>query len=238
MIKKIRNIAIIPSRIGSKRIKKKNIKLFYSKPIIEWTFKILKKSNLFEKIIITSDDKKTLKIAKKIGFDIMLLRPNFLSNDKVGTARVIKHTIKHLDKICQFNNVCCVYPCNPFIQINDLKKSFLKLKKYKNSLIFPITNFSHPIERAYIQKNKNEIIFQNKNFYSKRTQDLEVKYYDAGQFYLASKKTWLNNKVPKKIGIKIPNWRVVDIDTLSDWRKAEILFRFIKDNKKFLKKFL
>ena len=92
--------------------------------------------------------------------------------------------------------------------------------------------------KSQIQNNKNEIIIKNKNFYSKRTQDLKTKYYDAGQFYLASKKTWLNNKIPKKIGIKIPNWRVVDIDTLSDWKKAEIIFRFIKDNKRFLKKFL
>ena len=58
-------IAIIPARIGSKRIKKKNIKLFYSKPMIVWTLNKLVKSRYFDQIIVTSDSKKILNISKK-----------------------------------------------------------------------------------------------------------------------------------------------------------------------------
>ena len=68
------NIAIIPARGGSKRIKKKNIKIFFNKPILHYTFDIIKKSKLFSKIILSTDDKEIAKVAKKIGFEIILKR--------------------------------------------------------------------------------------------------------------------------------------------------------------------
>ena len=132
----------------------------------------------------------------------------------------------------------CIYPCNPFIQIKDMKESLKILKKDEKKFIFPVTNYTHPIERAYILKNQNELKFSN-NFFSKsRTQDLKTKYYDTGQFYFASKKTWLKSRVTKKLAIKIPNWRVIDIDNEIDWNRAEIMYRFIQNNKKSIKKFL
>ena len=61
------NIAIIPARIGSKRIKEKNIKIFYSKPMIYWTYKILKKSKIFSRIYVSTESEKVINVCKKIG---------------------------------------------------------------------------------------------------------------------------------------------------------------------------
>lgn len=230
MARKTINIAILPARIGSKRIKRKNIKIFNGKPILAWTFQILVKSKIFDKIIISSESNDVLKLAKKIGFHETIKRPRRLADNFTGTQEVIKHAIQEIEKNFIFDNVFCVYPCNPFIQIKDLNESLKILTKHKNKLIFPVTNFSHPVERAYVFKNKSEIKYIN-NFFSKfRTQDLKTKYYDTGQFYLASKKTWLKSKT-KKIGLKIPNWRVVDIDNTADWDRSEILFKFFKKYK-------
>ena len=238
MTKKFINFAIIPARIGSKRIKKKNIKIFNGKPMLYWPYQKALKSNLFDKIIISSDSSDVLRIAKKIGFDLMIKRPKGLANDFSGTQEVIRHAIAELEPKHYFDNVCCIYPCNPFIQIKDLKESLKILKKDEKKFIFPVTNYTHPIERAYILKNQNELKFSN-NFFSKsRTQDLKTKYYDTGQFYFASKKTWLKSRVTKKLAIKIPNWRVIDIDNEIDWNRAEIMYRFIQNNKKSNKKFL
>jgi N-acylneuraminate cytidylyltransferase len=123
-------VAVIPARYNSKRIKKKNIKLFYSKPIIFWTIKKLIKSNFFDKIIVTSDSKKILNIAKKNGADILINRPKKLSGDIVGTQPVISHALKQLKKNHDNESyVCCIYPCNPFLNLNDVKSGFSKLKK-------------------------------------------------------------------------------------------------------------
>ena len=136
MKNKLKNIAIIPAREGSKRIKNKNIKIFNSKPIIEWTFKIAKKSKLFDKIILTSDNIKILKLGKKIGFDILIKRPKKYATNFIGTAPVVKHAIQLLKKKINFDNVCCIYPCNPFIQVKDLKSAISNIKKNENNFIF------------------------------------------------------------------------------------------------------
>lgn len=231
MKNKIKSIAIIPARAGSKRIKNKNIKKFNSYPMIEWAYKIARNSMLFDKIILSSDSDKILKLGKKIGFDILIKRPLKLATDRIGTTPVIAHAIKSIKDIISFDNVCCIYPCNPFIQVKDLKNSIKILKKNKNNIIFSITNFSHPIERALYFYKKNKLKYVSNYFSNKRTQDLKTKYFDTGQFYFANKMTWLNLKKSNKIGLKIPNWRVVDIDNREDWKRAEIFYKFLKKSK-------
>jgi len=60
-----------------------------------------------------------------------------------------------------------------------------------------------------------------------RTQDLEKTYHDAGQFYWGKTSAWLDYKEKQSdgLGMPIPHWRVVDIDTADDWMRAEILFK-------------
>ena len=161
MRRKLTNIAIIPARMGSKRIKEKNIKNFHSKPIIEWTFRIIKKSNIFQKIVLSSESNRILNLGRRLGFDILIKRPKNLADDHTGTIEVIQHAIRELEKEFLIKNICCVYPCNPFIQIKDLKKSIYLLNKNKNSFVVPITNFSHPIERAYSLNRNGMINFIN-----------------------------------------------------------------------------
>jgi pseudaminic acid cytidylyltransferase len=221
-------IAIIPARGGSKRIKKKNIKLFCSKPMISWTIDSLKKSNFFDKIVVTSDDNKILRISKEYGADILIKRNKNLSDDLTGTKPVIQDAIKKLIKNHSLNPkyICCIYPCNPFLDINNLSKGLRILKKNKNFQIFSITKYSHPIQRALIIKNK-KIYFINKNNSLVRTQDLKETFYDAGQFYWAHYKLWMSDFSTdgNSKGIIIPTWKSHDIDNKDDWKRAEIFFK-------------
>lgn len=226
-------IAIIPARYNSKRIKKKNIKLFYSKPIIFWTIKKLIKSNFFDKIVVSSDSSLILALSKKFGANILIKRSKNLSGDKILTKDVILDSIKKLNKKNIYPKyVCCVYPCNPFLNIKDIKKAFLLLKNAKNKFIFPITKYSHPIQRALkLDKKLNISPFILSNI-NERTQDLKNFYYDAGQFYWGSVDLWNDKDSIHKFskGLVIPSWRVVDIDTIDDWNRAELMYRSMNSN--------
>ena len=223
-------ICIIPARSGSKRIKNKNIKNFLSEAMICITLKKLKNSKIFKKIVVTSDSDKILKIAKTCGADILIKRSKKLSDDKTTTVPVIVDAIKKLENQIIFDSVCCIYPCNPFLNLEDLKKANNLLFKSNNYFIFPISKYSHPIERALFINKNNEVNFYKKNFSKSRTQDLKESFFDAGQFYLAKKVTWIN-KNKKYKGIIIPSWRCHDIDTNEDWLRAEILYKaYFKKN--------
>ena len=223
------NIAIIPARIGSERVKEKNIKNFFGKPIIYWTIKKLEDSKLFDKIFVTTDSNRVTQVLKKINFNNIILRGKSLSNKNIGTKPVIIDAIKKIKLPNKYTNVCCVYPCNPFLNSSDLRTAFSYLKKNKDSFIFPVVEFSHPIERAYEFKNKNFIRRISKVKKNERTQDYKKKFFDGGKFYLASKNTWIEKKIKeKKIGIITKWWNGIDIDTHEDWKKAETIFRIFK----------
>ena len=126
------NIAIIPARNGSKRLPKKNIKLFYNKPIISYAIIAAKKTKLFDKIIVSTDSKQIKKIAEFYGAEVPYLRPKHLSNDKVHFNESIKHMIQWLEKKkFKPKNVCCIYPTTPLLEHKLLIKGYYKLKKIK-----------------------------------------------------------------------------------------------------------
>ena len=228
------SIAIIPARGGSQRIKRKNIKKFYSKPILYWTIKALKRSKLFSKIVLTTDDKKITKIANQLGVDYIINRPANLANNYTPTKPVIEHAIRVLKKRFKIKYACCVYACNPFLNSLDLKKSFKILKKNKKNFVFPIIEYAHPIQRALKLDKKNKLIFFKKKYELTRTQDMVKSYHDAGQFYWGSVSNWLSKKKmhSNALGLRIPKWRSVDIDNLEDWKRAEIIYEIINRNSK------
>jgi len=217
-------LAIIPARGGSKRIKGKNYKRFKGVPAILSTIKKLKKSNIFKKILVSSDDPKIIKIAMKAGAEIPFKRAENLSGDYISEVAVIRDCINYLNRRkYKFNYVCCIYPVNPFLKVADLKKGLIKVKTKKEGYVFSAVKYQFPFFRSFVfYKKKMKMIF--KKFYNKRSQDLKQIYCDAGQFYWASKKTWLSPKSRFSKNsdiIEIPQWRYHDIDTLEDWKRAE-----------------
>ena len=220
------NIAVIPARGGSKRIPRKNIKAFCGKPMIAYAIEAAQASGLFEHVLVSTDDADIQQIANHMGAKTPFVRPAELANDFTATAPVIAHAIEACTQIgWQFLNVCCIYPCVPFIEIDDLKGAIAKLEKNLADYCFPVTEFPSAIQRALKHTSDRLMTPFYPEYEMTRTQDLETAYYDAGQFYWGTKKAWLTNSRihSSGIGYEIPNWRVVDIDTLADWDRAERL---------------
>ena len=75
-------IAVIPARGGSKRIPRKNIKLFCGKPMIAWSIEVAVKSECFDRIIVSTDDEEIASISKNYGAEVQFIRPKELSSIK------------------------------------------------------------------------------------------------------------------------------------------------------------
>ena len=224
-------IAIIPAKGNSKRISGKNYKKFDGKPIIAYTIEKLKKSGIFDRIIVSTDSKKIASISKDYGAEVPFKRPKLLSDHHTSGAPVISHTVRFLiNEGCQFDYICCVYPPNPFLQISDLKKGLEKIKSKKINYVFSATSYRFPLFRSFTFSRKRGIKVLFKNNISKRSQDLEEIICDAGQFYWGRKEVWLQEKeiITKNSDIiMVPEWRYHDLDTLGDWKRAELNYQIL-----------
>jgi pseudaminic acid cytidylyltransferase len=226
-------IAVIPARGGSKRIPRKNIKDFCGRPMIAWTIGLAQKSCLFESIIVSTDDEEIAELARKWGALTPFVRPGNLADDHTPTAPVIAHSVRACIELgWRVNQVCCIYPCNPFLMSSDLIAAFDLMQSHKADFIYPVTEFTHPIQRAMRHLPNGMMQFYSPEHELMRTQDLEKSYHDAGQFYWGNALAWLEQKKMHTdgLGMAIPNWRVVDIDNQDDWRRAELIFKAINSS--------
>ena len=96
MINKLKVLAIIPARGGSKRLKNKNILLLNKKPLIAYTIEAAKKVNYIDKVLVSTDSEKIAQVAKKYGAEVPFLRPKNISGDKTSDYPVLAHAIKYM----------------------------------------------------------------------------------------------------------------------------------------------
>ncbi|MEQ1530814.1 MAG: pseudaminic acid cytidylyltransferase, partial [Methylococcales bacterium] len=188
-------IAVIPARGGSKRIPRKNIKLFFGKPMIAWSIEAAKASELFEHIIVSTDDMEIAEVAKTWGAEVPFMRPEELSNDYAGTTPVIAHATQWaLDQGCELAATCCIYATAPFIQTDDLKRGWNSLDSGDWDYAFTVTDFAAPIFRSFKQTAEGGIEMFFPEHFATRSQDLPVALHDAGQFYWGRPLAWLESK--------------------------------------------
>lgn len=221
-------IAVIPARGGSKRIPRKNIKEFSGKPMIAWAITAALKSGLFDRVIVTTDDPEIAAIGRRWGAETPFPRPIELADDLTPTVPVIAHAIKTCqDKGWSIQYVCCIYPCVPFLEPHDLIETFKLLQQNNVNFVYPVVEYPHPIQRAMRRLESGQMQFIKPEYELTRTQDLEKTYHDAGQFYWGKSLAWLGLKKMHTdgLGMPIPGWRVVDIDSMDDWKRAENIFK-------------
>jgi len=224
------NIAIIPARGGSKRIPRKNIRSFAGRPMIAWAIETARVSKLFSHIVVSTDDEEIAAIARSNGAELPFMRPRELAGDHTGTVPVISHAVDCCAKLgWNLEYVCCIYPGSPLLQASDLSAA-LQLAHDRNApFVYPVTEYAHPVQRAMRRLPNGSMQFLHPEHELARTQDLEKTYHDAGQFYWGQSSAWLAGKRmhTEGLGMPIPNWRVVDIDSEDDWRRAELLFKAV-----------
>jgi len=222
-------IAVIPARGGSKRIPRKNIKVFAGKPMIAWSIDAAQKSNLFAEIIVSTDDEEIAAIARQYGASVPFIRPDKLSDDHCGTIEVIAHATRWAcSKFDNIEAVCCIYATAPFVQAQDIRESQKLMENEEWAYSFTVTEYPSPIFRSFTQSENGGIEMFYPEHFTSRSQDLPIAYHDAAQFYWGKSGSWLNG-LPifssHSAPLVIPRWRVQDIDDENDWIRAEIMYQ-------------
>jgi pseudaminic acid cytidylyltransferase len=224
-------IAVIPARGGSKRIPRKNIRMFCGKPIIAYSISAAQQTGLFDQVVVSTDDEEIASVGREFGATTPFMRPKEIADDFTGTNAVVKHAVAWFN--AQSNDVthaCCLYATAPLLQANFITQGYEALSRSDAAFAFSVTSYAFPIQRAVRITPDGRVDAIYPEHRMTRSQDLEHAYHDAGQFYWGTARAFLEDMpvfAPHSIGVILPRHLVQDIDTLEDWDQAELMYRAI-----------
>lgn len=225
-------LCVIPARGGSKRIPRKNIRPFCGRPIIAWSIAAALESDLFDRVMVSTDDDEIAEVARDQGAEIPFLRPPELADDHTGTNAVVKQAIRwHAEQGVPVEHACCLYATAPFIQARYLREGHDLLLASGKAFVFSVTSYAFPVQRALRLNARGEVEAMYPEYRAARSQDLEPAWHDAGQFYWGRADAFLNDEIlfsPASLPLILPRHRVQDIDTEEDWRRAELMFSTLR----------
>jgi len=223
---KMKNLCIIPARAGSKRIPRKNIKKFLGKPIIAYSIETAIESELFEEIMVSTEDEEIGNVARKYGAQVPFLRSPVNADDHATTMDVIEEVVEEYKRRGQhYEFICCVYPTAPLMKVEHLEGGYQKLRSASVNAVFPAVAFSYPIWRGVVKKENDKVEMVFPEHVDARSQDLPVVYHDAGQWYWLRSSTVGQSLFDNAALYELNEEEVQDIDTLSDWQLAELKFK-------------
>ena len=234
------NIILIPARKGSERIKNKNIKKLFNKPLIYHTIKSSIESKCGP-VFVSTDSLEYKNLAESYGAKVPFLRPKYLSQSKSPSIWVILHFLKWFkqkhSELPEFVSFCP--PTNPMLSGITINKMFNKLKKYPhvNSIVTYTIPKTHPFRVIGIKKNgliRNSYVQINGKTINdyERSQDFPICYEGSPACRITRSKFFIkmldkNSDIKKikynktydfnnSIGFEISNFESSDIDNEED----------------------
>lgn len=224
-------VAIITARGGSKRIPKKNIKQFCGKPMLAYSIEAALESRIFDEIMVSTESEEIASVAKKYGAKIPFMRSVERADDYASTTDVLLEVLDQYKRLgIDYEEFCCIYPTAPFVTAEKLRAAYTLLQQDDVYNVIPMVAFSFPPQRGMILRN-GMLKAAHPEHINKRSQDLETIYHDCGQFYWCKSKEFLRNPdflSNHTIPYFVPETEVQDIDNESDWKLAEIKYRYMK----------
>ena len=220
-------IAVIPARGGSKRVPRKNLRPFAGRPMISYAIDVARRSGLFDRVLVSTDDAEVAAVARALGADVPFLRPTELADDFTPTVPVIAHAVRaSIELGWPARLVCCIYPAVPLLRPETLVNTLALLEESDAPYAFPVLAYRAPIQRALERDAHGRSTPLHPEFMQTRTQDLPAAFHDAGQFYWGRAEAWLADRAlhADACTLVCEEGSVLDIDTPADWALAEALF--------------
>ena len=228
----------IGARGGSKGVKNKNIKIFNKKPLIYWTLEQAKKIKFKKEIVVNTDSKEIIKIAKKNKVNYIFKRPKSISTSSSSKFLAWKFAVTKLIRLGHMNinkdlfvDLDCTCPLRNVSDINLMIKKYIKLKNKKTFFdgVFSITEARrNPYFQLMEMKSKFLRISKKLKHPVVRRQDAPKVYEHCGVGYVFNPK-FIINKINfldgNLIGHHVNYNSSLDIDEDLDFKMVEYLHK-------------
>lgn len=219
---------IIPARGGSKRVPRKNVHVVDGVPVIGHTIRVVLDSGIADSVVVTTDDREIAQVAQQFGART-LDRSLHLADDHTPVLPVMQDAISQLmasDEITDPGEpIAMVMATAITMDPRDLAES--RNLVGSSDFLVSVTTFEHPPQRGFTLTAEGHLSPVDPPALKARTQDLLDWYHDAAQFVWGRAATWLSasSVLETARGYRVPHWRSVDIDTLGDLLRAEVLLK-------------
>ena len=218
---------VIPARGGSKSIPKKNIKLLYGKPLIEYSIEYSLKCPLVAHTIVSTDSEEIAEIAKSCGAEVPFIRPGELAQDDTPDYPVFRHALNTLEDLYseQIDIVISMRPTSPLRPPGLIEKGIALLQRFPeaNSVRSVAPSKEHPFRQwrtigEYIVGYETEVL----EAYNLPRQQLPPVFFQTGDIEIIRRETLLSGSISGEhiLPLIIKSEEVLDIDNISDWHKA------------------
>lgn len=223
-----RMLAVIPARGGSKGVPGKNIKELAGKPLLAYTIEAAFESNIFQKIIVSTDSREIADIAVRYGAEVPFLRPDEIAKDMTSSDDVILHALGYYaDLGIKFEEVCKLQPTSPLRTGKHLQEAYRLFCDKQADYLVSVCECEHsPLWAGVIADDLSLDNFISEEVKRACRQDLPVFYRLNGAIYMGKTDKFCVNKsfLGKNCIAYIMNQEVsIDIDSQLDFKVAEIM---------------
>lgn len=224
-------LIVIPARGGSKGVPRKNIKVLGDKPLIQYTIDAAKGVFDDEFICVSTDDFEIKSVVEQLGLKVPFLRPNELASDTAGTYEVLLNAISYYESKGYFpDTLILLQPTSPFRTSEHIKEA---LKLYHESIDMVVSVKETKANPYYIlfEEDRNGYLKKTKEANFTRRQDCPKVWEYNGAIYIINVKALKEKTISqftKVCKFEMDETSSHDIDTLLDWRIAEIILQDFK----------
>ncbi len=226
----MKTLAVIPARGGSKRLPRKNIRDLGGLPLIAYTLRAALESELFSRLVVSTDDIEIADIAKSFGAEIPFMRDS-LADDHSPVSLVTLDALKRLNE--PFDAVAQLMPNCPFRTAEDVKGSFEQFKKSDADTQLSVTRYGW-LNPWWAMKLKDRLEPLFPEALKTRSQDLDPLFCPTGAIWWAKPEALKTHKTfyaPNYGGFELSWDHALDIDDADDWKMAEALL-ILREQKK------
>lgn len=223
----MRTLVIIPARGGSKGIPRKNIKPFDGKPLIYYTIDCARAICSDKDICVSTDDDEIIQVVENYGLNVPFKRPGELATDTAGTYEVLLHALDFYEKKgVIYDVVVLLQNTSPFRTPQQVKEALSLYREDVDMVVSVKECAANPYYCVY-EENKEGYLYICKgdgNIY--RRQDAPKVYEYNGAIYIMNAevlKSTHMHKMKKRIKYVMDELSSFDLDTMWDWKMAEMI---------------
>lgn len=225
----MKSLFLITARGGSKGIPHKNIKPLGGKPLIYYAIDVARQFTDDNNICLSTDDDVIIQTAEDYGLNVPFKRPDELASDTAGSYEVIMHALNYYEsKGFHYDNVVLLQPTSPFRSKEDVEGCIAKYDEGCDMVVSVKLASSNPYYDIFEEDTNGNLVISKGDGKITRRQEAPKCYEYNGAVYVinpVSLRSMHMNDFKKIRFCEMSEIHSVDLDTMLDWKYAELLIQ-------------